>query len=357
MSLPASVDWTPRYTAVLTQRIWGDPAGDCFPASVVYAMEMRNILQGGVPVQLSELDLNFRGAYDAVNGVCREDLWPVSNLSPTPEIPDPYQAMLAGARRPPSAAAVADRVNQKLVVDGGGMFFPTNFFSRQAFVDGCQALIAAGYPICIFWPPNHEVCAWGYDRTGFIGFDNRATSPGIYHLDYDQTCGPTGGSVYVVKRVVFSGGAAPIITPPVPIVPPITGNTQMLTDIITLAQTALAAGGPTQAQKDTLAANVAALVPIAVAPPVTPPVVPPVAPPAGTSAAGTTVTPGAGSITDNTGVVWKIDAWSSVRRNGADAGGFWASRAIWTGARVEATNKDNGSVSFWNGNGWTWTGR
>ena len=52
----------------------------------------------------------------------------------------------------------------------------------------------------------------------------------------------------------------------------------------------------------------------------------------------------------------EFDAWSSVRRNGVDAAGFYASRATWTGTRLEATNKDTGSTSFWNGSGWTWTG-
>ena len=121
----------------------------------------------------------------------------------------------------------------------------------------------------------------------------------------------------------------------------------MLIDTIKTEANGLMLGQISQAQIDTLKANVALLVADAVVPA-------PAPAQAGTSPVGTTVPPNA-SITDDLGTIWTRNPWLSVLRNGADTG-FYASLLKWTGAHVEATNKDTGNVWYWNGNGWSWTG-
>lgn len=125
----------------------------------------------------------------------------------------------------------------------------------------------------------------------------------------------------------------------------------MLIYNIKAAGNALVLNSVTQAQIDAGKALWAQLVADATAPiPVpTPP------PPAGTSAPGTTITPGSGTINDGS-AVWRINAAPRglVLRNENDLGanGFWAAKMVWTGVRNEAQNQDNGSWSYWNGSRW-----
>jgi hypothetical protein len=354
MSLPESVDWTPNYLAVIAQRTWGDATGDCVASTMVYAMELRNILQGGVPVQLSELDLNYQSRQAqgqtgdqtgssigiaeqcARGGVCREDLWPYRENVFGPETwttgVSNHDYTINGMNRPPNAAAVADRQNHKLV-DGYYLSW-----DHATFIDQCKTALAARYPVCFYWPPGHEGCAMGYNAAGVLALDGRATQPG------PPSNVPWGivSSIqaFAVTTVAFSGTIAPA-----PIPAPI-GNTQMLLDTIKAQANALVLGQVTQAQIDAGRASWAQLVPDG---------------PVGISgeSADGSIVPPALAITDSIGGVFMLHPTNAnasgkqILLNGVPAADGYAPYILYKGGRVYATNLRWYYV--WNGSGWAAT--
>jgi hypothetical protein len=358
MSLPTTFDPTPRYLALFPPRV--QVGALCVPCSRLNAMEMCGILASQPVVQLSQLFENFNHSAQTF-GVCAEQLWPAS-LSYGPDtattgISDAVQQQIALGTRP-SAAAFADAPNHKLLEYGdiqGGTWVLQNgsmVFQPSDVVLEMKTEIAAGHPVmCGMRYESHELCVWGYDSTGWLGLDSRSASPIPFHYSYAELTPDM-----VVRSVSFTGPTSyPTIYPAYgfgPVVPsPPTGNTQMLIDNIKAAGNALVLNSVTQAQIDAGKALWAQLVADATAPiPVpTPP------PPAGTSAPGTTITPGSGTINDGS-AVWRINAAPRglVLRNENDLGanGFWAAKMVWTGVRNEAQNQDNGSWSYWNGSRW-----
>lgn len=332
MSLPVSVDWTPTYLAKLPPRPWGDPFGDCVAASMCYAMELRGILQGYPAVRLSERFLFVVGEYPVVaatTGVCSEALWPMVVPS---DFGNDYAAFMAAVNATPSLAAYTDAQNYKLVdyeypMDFG---YPT---TRAGMIEKVQTYIAAGIPLCVFYPPNHEVVAWGYDQNGVLGLDSRSANPGTYSLSYDTIF---TDSIMAIKSVLFKGTAS---------LPPPTGNTQMLIDTIVADAGALVLGKVTQAQIDKLKADVGLLVADGTAPPTT-----------GTSPDGTIIPPAA-SITDASGGVWTLGTVMQpygypVLLNGVQATqGGQAIKLAWQAGVIRETIS-TGSTRYWDGKQW-----
>ena len=154
-----------------------------------------------------------------------------------------------------------------------------------------QALIAAGYPLVINFPPNHCVSAWGYDSYGWMGLDGRSPSTTPYHLDYASAyaAAVTGAPTLVIKTVAFTTG----VTPPPPPPPPSFTITQAQLDLLNSTWKGVTVPTITQAQIDTVQGVLNAIT--GAAPP----------PPPGVSPDKTMVPPSA-SITDNGGSVWKL---------------------------------------------------
>lgn len=252
---PQPVDFTAQYS--LPWRTGGDAAGDCTSSAICYAMEMRGILTGQPVVQLSELDNYYQqrqtfgdigtdqvggligAAADlaALNGICAESLWPISIIGS-----GDYNQMLNGINTAPNAAAVADRPNHKLLnaAGGAGYFTSQSFPDQETMVTFIQANVTKRYPLCIFYPPNHTTCVWGFDANGVIGPDPRSPNPYPYHLDYDQMVPEM--PILVVTDVQFAQPCG-TTTPPPPPPPPAQTITygQSLTDSTNAVWSILAA--------------------------------------------------------------------------------------------------------------------
>ena len=320
-TLPTTLDWTPLYPAD-KQRIWGDTVGDCIEASICYAMEMRNLIQGGAFQQLSELDLYWQVRTASIPpnvsfGVARESLWPFSLTFPTPAIPDPYTAQQAAINTPPNAIAVADRANF-LCTDYESQIF----FDEPSFTAFCKASIFAGYPISLFVAPNHQCCFWGWNDNinCWLGFNNSSTSPGVFEYGYDAAWNGGPAVVERFKAVAF--------------------NHQIVTDgyAITDAQLALLQSTWSAIAVPTITIdqfNTVQGILTAIAGTTTPP--PPPPPPSGT------ITPGNGSLTDSANSVWTIGPAGNVLLNGVDAAGVWADSAtIIANGHIQIVTKGSG---------------
>lgn len=321
-ALPSVFTWQALYPANM-QRIHGDTVGDCQPVSDIYAAEMRNLIQGGRFIQLSELyGLWLQNNGGTVQGWCAESFWPFSLTYPSASIPDAYQAQQWAIHQPPTAAAIANAPNYQTtgveLVYGQGI---------DQFIAQCKAAIYAGYPLIAGVDADHEQCFWGYDDNigCFTGFDNRATSFGTSEYSYTDTffwnsIGLGGvGIAEAVTSINFNQSSIP------------TGNTQMLLDMVKAEAAALALGQMTPDMLITFQTNVAQLVPDASnGPPPPPP---------------QTITYGQ-SLTDSTGATWSISTAprGELLLNGVSANGVWASElTILSNGNLQFTNQDNGA--------------
>jgi hypothetical protein len=350
MALPASIDWTWTYLDALPVK-WQGGTGYCNRASLTYAMEMRAIILGYPPTQLSMLfggwvDRYLPGLSRPANA-CLESLWPMIPYkgidTTTQAYSDMTRAMMAAR---PSDAAFADAPNHVLT-DLGSFNHDGTIADRKL---KAQEAIAAGYPLLLF-VPGHALCAWGYDDSGLIGLDSRSQNAFPFHLDW-ANCQPSG----IVRGVTFAN--AVMGTPPTPLpkpfivvsLPPPTGNSNMTTlaSIVTTAQAALVyaqANGDkvTQAQKDALTANVAALTVDAVVPP---------------SGPGDWIVPPDASGTDSKGGVWTLGAATQYGKqillNGSSAAGGQGTTISYKSGQIKVQNS-RGEWWLWGGGGWAKT--
>lgn len=335
------IDLTPRYLAAmtaagLTPRLDGDVAGTCPGAAMLYAMEMRGILQGLPTTRLSDLEVNYRyrlangqiGSHmvgsdlDAVvgmlrnEGACREDLHPISLCQSGPN--QPY----AGMDTPPSAAAVADRQNHMLVA-----YVELTPQSQDEMVAMGQASIAAGYPIVFSVSgPGHILCSWGFDFTDFTGLDSKSPSLVPFQRNYADLWGSGHGALLrVIRSVSFTAGTT--VTPQQGDIP-----------VTQAEQDAIQAGW----NRQSLAALAAPLAAIGIA-------TTSLASPDGA------VAPPAASLTDTSGAVWTLGAQSQygrlILRNGVSAQGGQGTLLLMQYGQVKAQNS-LGDWWVWTGNGW-----
>jgi hypothetical protein len=108
----------------------------------------------------------------------------------------------------PSAAAFADAPNQTLT-DWVPFYDDGTIAGRKA---KAQAAIAAGYTLMVFDPPNHMLCAWGYNDSGLIGLDSRSQNASPYWRAWGN-CMPSS----IIRGVRFANAVmGPPLTTPLP---------------------------------------------------------------------------------------------------------------------------------------------
>lgn len=311
----AKIDWTQTLLAQLPQDCRGDPFGDCATHSKALAAQMRGAIMGQRVAQISRVDCYMGGSQSfSEESFCKESLRPWT---------------LTNYRDPPSDAAVADRVNQRIIG------FDFIFFSGQDdMLRQLRTALDAGYPALLLWAPNHEVPCWAYDDDvhDFGGWDSRATSPGIYALDYDMafysnTSPPGGvsGSIRIIKNVLFTETAIGDL----PVTPVQRDGIQSAWNAqswpalaAALAQIGIVTGGIVGPSDDAI-----------------------------------TVPPST-SVTDPTGGVWTLGSQSQygklVLRNGVSAQGGQGTTIALKSGQIKVQNS-LGDWWLWNGSNWVMT--
>lgn len=331
-------DWTVRYLASgLPQRLDGDPFGDCEEATTAYSMENEAIRTGQRVVQLSQLYAYATGfqTYPGDQGFCpREDLCPMSLIYPR-HGEDPAAFMRAaiqsvGSNPPP--LAVADAPNQKLL-----SIAYLYWSNREEMIAKCQAHIDSGRSLRCYKPPNHVVCAMGYFYNGLTGFDNKATSPGTFLMDWDEVFYANEWGMGYVEAVAFIGGVVPVTVPPA---------SQPIGDIpVTSAQLAAIQSAW---NSQSLTAMGIALTAIGVT----------TIPGSSQSSPDGTIVPPAASVTDPSGAVWTLGAQAQygkqVLRSGVSAVSGQATSIVLKAGQIKVQNS-LGDWWLWNGSNWAST--
>jgi len=337
MNVPARIDWTPYYLSKLPVK-WQGGTGGCTAFAAAYAIELRAMIQGYPPVELSPRYILWweqggpsrphtvgegGSGYGALStaqsrGVCRETLMPMPAYKGVDTTTLAYSTLTwAAVQTAPSAEAEADAPNHMVATLGTLGTYST----RDEMILKTKTAIANGFPVVFFLPPDHEMCAWGYDDVGLIGLDSRSQNglPG-FHIQW----GNVGSIDGVVQNVRFANATMgtpldPLNPPSVASQPPpLTGNAMTIATLQQLLA-AMVPGSITAAQISLFQDAAAKLVADAVS--TTPPV------------GSWTILYGDMSVyTTDDGTKWQAHAWDSYSKrmsiwcNGSSAAGI----APWT---------------------------